>query len=525
MLTPEVLEYILNSLKTHKKLQESIIRDIVRRIIKNGLSPADNLTETTVYQAGVLQKAGVVYRDIIKIVAEESDNLYYDVKNAFDAAGLEIFNYDEDVLLSNGYELEIVSFLSLAMKKLWEAALDKVFTEATNLTKTVALTSQTAFISACDLAHMQIASGAFAYGQAIANAAKQASVQGVNVLYPSGANASLDYAVRRAVLTGVNQTAARLTEMKADELNHDLMETSAHYGARAEHAEWQGQVVSRSGAPGYLTLSDVGYGSVTGIFGANCRHNWFMYFGVPSYTAEQLADMKNKTVTYNGQEMSVYDARQKQRGFERNVKATKRELVGLDEAMKHVPEAEKAIIKAEFQSSAAKLKQQESRLAEFCRQTGLKRDTFREQVFTVETENNIKSWTKSVSQKAVWGDRKNLQRIKYEKDIKPTLPKVAKSNDTLLQNKLDYDIIYNNEQKVGIVPSRTALVDVHIMAGYGSSANIRVAKDLSHKYGGEYWKWQKKTGAAHSKYGIYEIHWYEYNGKQYEHKLKRYKEK
>ncbi len=525
MLTPDVLEYILNSLNVHKKLQESIIRDIVRRIVKSGLSAADNLTETAVYQAGILQKAGIVYKDIIRIVAEESDNLYYDVKNAFDAAGVEIFNYDEEALLSSGYESEIVTFLSLAMKKLWEAALDKTFTEAENLTKTTALTSQSAFISACDLAHMQIASGSFSYGQSIANAAKQAAIQGIQVLYPSGSSAGLDYAIRRAVLTGVNQTAARLMEMKADELNHDLMETTAHHGARPEHEWWQGQVVSRSGAPGYLTLSDVGYGTVTGIFGANCRHNWFMYFGHPSYTPEQLEDMKNKTVTYNGQEMSVYEARKKQRGFERRVKNTKRELVGLDEAMKNVSEADSIAIKAEFQSSAVKLKQQESRLANFCKQTGLKRDTFREQVFTVETENNIKSWTKSVSQKAVWGDKKNLQRTKYEKNIKPTLPKVAKSNDTLLQNKLDHDIIYNNKQKAGIVPSRTALVDVHIMAGYGSSANIKVAKDLSQKYGGEYWKWQKKTGTAHSKYGTYEIHWYEYNGKQYEPKLKRYKEK
>ena len=75
MLEPDVLDYILNSLSVHKQLQESIIRDIVRRIVKNGLLPADNLTETAAYQAEIAQRAGLVYDDIIKIVAEESGNL------------------------------------------------------------------------------------------------------------------------------------------------------------------------------------------------------------------------------------------------------------------------------------------------------------------------------------------------------------------------------------------------------------------------------------------------------------------
>ena len=408
MLEPDVLDYILNSLSVHKQLQESIIRDIVRRIVKNGLLPADNLTETAAYQAEIAQRAGVVYDDIIKIVAEESGALYYDVKNAFDAAEVEILNFDDELLLSNGYEPEMVKHLSPAMRQAWEAALSKTFTEAENLTKTIALTSQNAYISACDLAHMQVASGSFTYQQAIASAAKQASAQGARVLYPSGAVANLDYAIRRSVLTGVNQTAAQIMNAKADELEHDLMITSAHYGARPEHAVWQGGVVSRSGKMGYLSLSDVGYGSVTGIFGANCKHTWYMYFGFSPYTKEMLEDMRNKTVTYNGQEIPMYDALQKQRGLERHVKTTKRQLVGLDEALKNTPVKDSLTLKTEFQAGAVKLKRQEARIADFCKQTGLKRDRFREQVFSAETENGIKSWTKSVSQKAVAANRNAL---------------------------------------------------------------------------------------------------------------------
>ncbi len=408
MLEPDVLDYILNSLSVHKQLQESIIRDIVRRIVKGGLSPADSLTETAAYQAEILQKAGIVYDDIVKLVAESSDALYYDIKTAFDSAEVEIFNFDDEVLLSNGYEPETVKTLSPEMKQMWEASLSKTFTEAENLTKTIALTSQNAYISACDLAHMQVASGSFTYSQAIANAAKQASIQGTKVLYASGAVANLDYAVRRSVLTGVNQTAANLMFSKAQELEHDLMQTTAHYGARPEHSLWQGCVVSLSGRAGYHSLDYVGYGTVTGIFGANCKHNWYMYFGFSPYTKEMLEDMRNKTVSYNGQEIPMYDALQKQRGLERHVKTTKRQLVGLDEALKNTPVKDSLTLKTEFQAGAVKLKRQEARIADFCKQTGLKRDRFREQVFSAETENGIKSWTKSVSQKAVWAEKKTL---------------------------------------------------------------------------------------------------------------------
>ena len=99
MLTPETLDYILNSLGVHKELQESIIREIVRKIVMGGLSPADAISETVAYQAEILQKSGVVYEDMVKIIAKKSDNLYYDIMTAFDAAEVEIFNYDDEILL------------------------------------------------------------------------------------------------------------------------------------------------------------------------------------------------------------------------------------------------------------------------------------------------------------------------------------------------------------------------------------------------------------------------------------------
>ncbi len=194
----------------------------------------------------------------------------------------------------------------------------------------------------------------------------------------------------------------------------------------------------------------------------------------------------------------------------------------IDEARKNVESDElKGELNIEFSNLSVKLKTKENKLKDFTNQTGLKRDKFREQVFANETG---KGYGKSVSAKAVWENKKELERTHYIQKIKPTLSKVTESADTVLQSKLDYDIIYKGKSKQGIIPKGVTLTDVRIIAGYGSSANIRVAKDLVRAHGGVDWKWQKKTGICHSKYGRYEIHWYEYNSKQTEAKLKGYKD-
>lgn len=509
MITPEKLTELLSMAEVHKELEESVLRDVVRRMMKADLS----ITETAAYEIEMGQQAGLLFDDITQEVAKEAKKSTQEVKKIFEEAKLEVLNYDEGIFEAAGIEPVKFKALSPQMKTIYTAALTGTTKEILNLTKTTAATSETAFINVCNIAHSKVASGIFTYQEAIKDAITTAAEQGTRVLYPSGATASLDVAVRRAVLSGVGKTASTITEMKADEFEVDLMELSAHSGARPEHALWQGKIVSRSGRPGYLSLSDIGYGLVTGFRGANCSHDWFMFFegySERAYTDSELLAMQNATVTYNGEEMPEYKAREKQRAGERKIRSLKRELVGLNEGMKNTDDPDVLFeLKQAFEKKAVKLKSREAELADFCNQTGLKRDRYREQMFCAETENGIKAWTRSVSSKAVRAGR----------------PKVAKAPDAILQNKLDYDIMHKGSSRQGIVPSKANLSDVRVIAGAGTSTPIRAAKELERQYGGNYRQWQKKTGTVNSIYGEYEIHWYEYNDIQYDCKLKGYKEK
>jgi hypothetical protein len=157
-----------------------------------------------------------------------------------------------------------------------------------------------------------------------------------------------------------------------DEMGCDLVETSAHAGARPSHAVWQGKIFSRSGRhpkyPHFATAT--GYGTGEGLGGWNCRHSFFPYFeGMePTYTKEELKDMNAKKYEYNGKKLTEYEATQIQRYIERNIRRWKREFKAMEAAGQPTDEA------------AAKIRSWQERQKDFIRQTGLKRQYDRENI-------------------------------------------------------------------------------------------------------------------------------------------------
>lgn len=401
-ITPEWLDNQMELLQVQREFYESVLRDMVRQLHKMDLT----VTDTMAWEAEKLQQSGLLEEDILKYISDATGKEKTEIRNLFRAVKTEIFNYDDEPLRAAGYDPAVFKQMSPAMLKTLNAALKKTTTEAINLTKTTAVTTQSAFIRAADVAHQQVVSGAWSAQKAIRHAVKSTVAEnGVKVIYPTGTQSNIDVAYRRAVLTGINQTAGQLNMEKAREMDTDIMETTAHNGARATHAVWQGQLVSLSGAEGYLTLSDVEYDSVTGIFGANCKHNWnpyFVGFSSPAYTKEQLEEFRRSKVEYNGESMPTDKALDKQRGMERAIRKTKEKLVCMDEHIKLCTDkTENAAAQLGFNKTVVKLKQQEAKLKDFCNQTKLPFDNFRVQMFAAKTETGLVGFGKSVSQKAV----------------------------------------------------------------------------------------------------------------------------
>ena len=90
----------------------------------------------------------------------------------------------------------------------------------------------------------------------------------------------LDVAIRRSVLTGLNQTAANLTELYAEDMDAEYYETTAHAGARPSHAEWQGRVLRFTDRLLIIRILRILQGTEpgAGLCGWNCRHSFYPYW-------------------------------------------------------------------------------------------------------------------------------------------------------------------------------------------------------------------------------------------------------
>ena len=345
----------------YEKYMTSVIEDMARRLSKMGMS------EATAWQMQRMIESGAVHENALRELAKLTGESEAVLKSTFEKAGVTSMRFDDAIYRAAGLE-PLPLNLSPAMQSVMVAGFTKTGGIMTNLTMTTALDAQRQFIAAADLAYMQVSTGAMSYSQAIEKAVHGFGNSGLFVNYPSGHRDRLDVAMRRTVLTGVSQTTGQLQITRMEEMGVDLVQTSAHIGARPSHALWQGLVFSRSGSSNKYPdfVEGTGYGTGGGLGGYNCRHSFYPFFeGISesAYTAQDLEAIKNETVTYNGKEISIYDATQEQRYIERNIREWKRidaanKAAGLDEAALR---------------SSAKVMAWENKMEDFVIKTGLSR--------------------------------------------------------------------------------------------------------------------------------------------------------
>ena len=425
----------------YQQLEDDILSAVIRRILKMGY-----VSEASKHQLEVLQAAGLLYDDIVQLIADRTDACTAQVKALFEDAGVQTVAIDNSLHEAAG-ALPIDIRQDSSTRQVLEAGYKKTLGTMRNLVSTTATQTQTAFIQTCDRIYMQVSSGAFSYQEAIMNALRVLADTGATVSYPTGHTDRMDVAVRRCVLTGVSQTAAAVSLRQAEDAGCYLMEITAHSGARPDHAKWQGQLVSLTGKDVGKTidglkvwsLSRIGYGSGEGFKGWNCRHNWHAYYpglSTPNYTQEELKKLDEPCISYNGKLYTEYEVSQMQRAQERRVRAWKRRCVTAQEGVNSATdEATRATAQAEFDRSARYLKANEAKLKDFCRQTGQDRDRFREQVL---------GFNRSTAQKVVHAAKKSrLTSIGKDGIIK--VQKDSVNNRKIKWNRKGENL--NSEQK------------------------------------------------------------------------------
>ena len=366
------IERQANSIYNNLELQ--IIEEIAIRIANFGYA-----NTVVINDLRIAQEMGFLYQDIVKLVAEYNDTTIEEVNRIFYEAGEKTLKRDDEIYKEAGLQ-PLPLAQSESIKQVMNATIIRTAGNLQNLCKTTANTAQTQFYNAINNAYMFTSTGVKSYTQAIIDEIKNLSNQGAVITYPSGARRSMESAVRTNVVTAINQNCGKLQEMRADEMNCDLMEITAYSGARPSHAKWQGKIVSRSGQKGYLSLKDIGYGEALGFKGINCHHDWYPYYkgSTRTYTQKELNKWKNEKVEYNGEKISKYEATQKQRYFERQIRQDKKDLKAQQAILtSNNKDIDIEQVQNEIRNIKAKQKDHNAQLNDFLKQTGLRKDSSR----------------------------------------------------------------------------------------------------------------------------------------------------
>src|SRR5574344_1236472 len=324
MLPPRYLDGLSDEIiEIYSQLESDILQDMARRLARIG-----KITDTTKWQAQMLAEAGGLKKNIRKILAKYDRAIIRQIEKTFTEA-LEISAKNDNRI----FKAATGRTVSTPNAQQMLSTIQKCHSDLSRLTLTTAATTQTQFVQQANRVYMNVQSGAFDYDTSMKDAADELAKRGITtVQYENGkpVTRSIESAVRMNILTSINQTAANQTMNNCEELDCDLVETSAHIGARPEHEEWQGQIFSRSGKnPNYRPFSVCELGSVTGICGINCKHSFYPYFeGMENhYTEKDLDEIANEKVSYNEQKMTRYEAEQRERQIERNIRKYKRQAL------------------------------------------------------------------------------------------------------------------------------------------------------------------------------------------------------
>lgn len=359
-------------------LEQMILEDIVRRIKKAG-----KITSTADWQINRLQIIGYSSEDIEKMIKTTLNLSYPEVFELYDKVIDWEYVRNKDI-----YEQVNAEYISYEDNKELQQLTDGFIRQSNddlrNVTKSmgfyvdygggrlVMTPLSDIYQGYLDKAITGVVYGAFDYNTMIRKVVTQLTNSGLRSIdYASGWHSRVDVAARRAVMTGVSQLTGKITEMNADKLETEHYEVAWHAGARPSHAVWQGKVWSKE-----QLVTVCGLGTVTGLLGANCYHEYYPFVkGVSerNWSDSWLAEQNRKESipkTFNGKEYTLYEARQQQRKMETAMRAQREKAVLLKQGGADPDDV--MLAKAKYQGQLGEY-------TRFCKRMGLQQE--RERIY------------------------------------------------------------------------------------------------------------------------------------------------
>lgn len=339
----------------YQQMEDEVIADIARRVkatgrytetaelmakdmVEQGYS-ADKIRTAVMqsiradndYQMAVAENTLKTKQEIQDIIDKTVAKAKVQGKELIAQAGSMAWNNDLSMWEEQGEDLKKPN----SMSQLIKAAQKQTVGELKNLTRSMGFKNvlfgttgvKGMYQREMDLALLKVCTGTFSYDAAVDECIHRLAQSGLRTIdYASGKSYQLDTAARMCVRTGMSQLSGKITEANLQQSDHDLVITSQHMGSRPEHAVWQNKVFSYSGKskkyPDFV--KETGYGTVTGLKGANCTHDFYPYWEGASVVPDNVTVPESKVI--DGKKYTYYQMTQQQRKMERQIRATKREI-------------------------------------------------------------------------------------------------------------------------------------------------------------------------------------------------------
>lgn len=400
----------------YQDLEERIMQDIVRRIMKAG-----EITSTADWQINRL-----------RILGYSSEDIEREIKKTLDASYPEMFElYDkvidwEYVRNKDIYEQINAEFIpyeeNRQLQQITDVIIQQSLEDLENVTKSlgfyldyngrkVLTPLSQVYTNYLDNACFGIVTGAFDYGSVLRRVVTQLTNSGLRKIeYGSGYASRVEVAARRAVMTGVANLTGEIADYNAKKLGTEYFEVEWHAGARPTHAVWQGQVWTKE-----QLYSVCGLGTVTGLLGANCYHTYYPFF--PGISERNWSDdwleeqnrKESKPKEFRGKEYALYEAKQRQRQMETAMRAQREKVQMLQNG---------GADRQEVMLQKAKYQGQLNEYAAFSRKMGLKEE--RERIYLDmrgRIATNNKTQNKLFPPEMIQNASKDIAQYKRYKEV------------------------------------------------------------------------------------------------------------
>lgn len=352
MLTPEYLDkkiYVNKVVEMYQELNTKLTKQIISKLKENG-----DISTFTRHQLKTLAKRGG--KEVFIEALNTTSALSSKRKKELVALFTEITKHDLQSYKSlydyRGKELKLTE----EQLKILNNAVRATDKELKNFTKTISFSCQQNYVDALDEMYLQVGTGAVDYQTAFRQTTNLLAEKGITLIQKNGGNRSLEASVRQSVLYGVRQNARAMNKDVGKYLGCDGVQINISPNCRDDHRPINGQVFklnSRAWQNHKHLLEDF-----------NCQHyESFLILDIEDniYTQEEIDEANNRTVKYKGEEIPYYEATQKQRALERNIR-----------------NAKKTYMSSPTKENKANVSKQQANMRKYLKETGLERQYDRE---------------------------------------------------------------------------------------------------------------------------------------------------